>query len=105
MVSAIHYLLHFAAPLVIAYGFYKKHWVRAYLIFIATMLIDLDHLLATPVFDSCRCGIDFHPLHSYAAIVFYAVLLIPPKSRILGVGLLLHILADSVDCLLMRFIC
>lgn len=68
-------------------------------------MIDLDHLVANPVFQKCRCSIGFHPLHSFEAISFYVVLLIHPKTRLIGLGLLLHILADSVDCLLMKFYC
>jgi hypothetical protein len=65
------------------------------------MLIDIDHLLANPIFDTSRCSINFHPLHSYYAIVIYIFMLIPNKTRILAIGLLIHILADSVDCLFM----
>lgn len=66
-----------------------------------TMLIDLDHLLATPIFDPTRCSINFHPLHSYAALVVYVALLFLKKTRVLGVGLVLHIAADYIDCLWM----
>ena len=65
------------------------------------MFIDLDHLLAIPVFDPERCSINFHPLHSYIAIAVYFLLLMPKKTRVLGLGLCIHILADWVDCLLM----
>lgn len=65
------------------------------------MLIDLDHLLATPIFDPNRCSINFHPLHSYYAIAAYAGMLFFSRTRVLGLGLLLHILADSADCWLM----
>ncbi len=65
------------------------------------MLIDLDHLLATPIFSPNRCSITFHPLHSYYAIAVYVLLLIPKKTRIIGLGLVIHIIADTVDCLLM----
>ena len=41
------------------------------LIMVSTMVIDLDHLLANPVYGPQRCGIGFHPLHSYLAIVVY----------------------------------
>lgn len=64
-----------------------------------TMLVDLDHLLATPIFNPCRCSIGFHPLHSYIAIGAYLLLLIPQKTRIIAIGLLLHMLADGIDCL------
>ena len=96
-----HYGIHFLLPLLIAMLFYKKSVWKVYLIMIATMLIDLDHLLANPIFDPNRCSINFHPLHSYYAIGIYLLMLIPSKTRILAIGLLIHILADSVDCLFM----
>jgi len=100
---SIHYGLHFIFPLLIALYFYRKNWKTVYLIFLATMLIDLDHLLATPIFDPNRCSINFHPLHSYYAIGAYAAMVFFSKTRILGIGLLLHILADSADCLLINY--
>ena len=63
------------------------------------MLVDLDHLLATPIFDPNRCSIGFHPLHTYPAMAVYAVMLIFPKTRIVGIGLLFHMLTDGIDCL------
>jgi len=72
-----------------------------YLIFLVAMLIDLDHLLARPIFDPNRCSINFHPLHSYYAIAVYAGMLFFTKTRILGLGLLIHILADTADCWMM----
>ncbi len=71
--TVIHYSLHFIAPALIAYLFFKDRWKKVWGIFILTMLVDLDHLLADPVFDPCRCSIGFHPLHSYVAIVVYAI--------------------------------
>lgn len=41
----------------------------------------------------------FSPLHSYYAIGVYAMLLLPRKTRIAAIRLLLHMLADGVDCL------
>jgi hypothetical protein len=66
---------------------------------IATMLVDLDHLLAEPMFDPARCSIGFHPLHSYYAIAIYAVMAFFPKLRIVAVGLLFHMVTDFQDCL------
>ena len=63
-------------------------------------LIDLDHLLATPIFQSNRCSINFHPLHSYFAIVIYVIMLVPNKTRLIALGLLAHITADIADCIL-----
>lgn len=96
-----HYGIHFLFPLVIAAIFYKNRIWKVYFVLIATMLIDFDHLLADPIFDSQRCSINFHLLHSYYAIGFYFLMLVPNKTRILAIGLLIHILADSIDCLFM----
>ncbi|MFC7443715.1 DUF6122 family protein [Mesoflavibacter profundi] len=96
----IHYGIHFILPFIVALFLFKNQWKKAYLIMISGMLIDLDHLLATPIFSPNRCSINFHPLHSYYAIVLYCLLLIPQKTRLIGLGLTIHILADSVDCLL-----
>lgn len=96
----IHYGLHFIFPAFIAFIFFKNEWKKAYLIFIATMLVDLDHLLATPIFDPNRCSIGFHPLHSYWAIGVYVIGSFFKPTRLIAVGLLLHMLADFVDCYL-----
>ena len=97
----IHYGLHFAFPAVLAFIFIRKKWKQAYLIMLCTMIVDLDHLLADPIFDPNRCSIGFHLLHSYPAIFCYVILFIYPKSRIVGAGLLLHMLTDQIDCFLM----
>jgi hypothetical protein len=86
-------------PALIAWVFYKKYWKKAYIIMLATMLVDLDHLIANPIFDSDRCSIGFHPLHSYYAIIVYIMLFFIPKYRIVAIGLLLHMLTDYSDCL------
>lgn len=99
--SLIHYGIHFGLPLLVAFLFFKDHWKKAYLIMVATMLIDLDHLLATPIFDPGRCSINFHPLHTYYALGVYVLFSIFKKTRILGVGLVIHLFADAVDCLMM----
>ncbi|WP_188597369.1 DUF6122 family protein [Polaribacter pacificus] len=96
----LHYGFHFVFPAIVALLLFKKDWKKVYLIFLATMLIDLDHLLATPIFQENRCSINFHPLHSYIAIGIYIAGLFFKKTRIIALGLLLHILADSIDCLL-----
>lgn len=96
----LHYGLHFLVPLSVAYFFYQKKWKLTYLILVTTMFIDLDHLLASPIYDPNRCSINFHPLHTYYAIGVYCLLLIPKKVRIIGIGLLIHITADWIDCFL-----
>ncbi|MDO6760424.1 DUF6122 family protein [Tamlana sp. 2_MG-2023] len=97
-----HYGCHFLIPLCVALVWFKTQWKTAYLIMIAGMLIDLDHLLATPIFSPNRCSINFHPLHTYYAMVIYVLLLFPKKTRLIGLGLVIHILADVVDCSFMQ---
>jgi hypothetical protein len=73
---------------------------RSFAVLMAGMVVDVDHLLATPIYDPSRCSIGFHPLHTWPAIVGYVVLLIFPKSRLFGIGLLLHMVLDAGDCYL-----
>jgi hypothetical protein len=94
----VHYGLHFLFPGLIAWLFFRSRWKKAWLIMLATMLVDLDHLLADPIFDPGRCSIGFHPLHSWPAIGVYAALFFFPKTRIAAVGLLFHMLTDWQDC-------
>ena len=96
----LHYGIHFLAPVVVGLLLFKER--RTFVIFVLLLgiVIDIDHLLASPIFDSNRCSIGFHPLHSHIAIGIYVVLFSYPKTRIFGLALLLHILADTVDCLL-----
>lgn len=94
-----HYSMHFLVPGLIAFIFFKNEWKKVWLIFILTMLVDIDHIIATPLFDDNRCSINFHPLHSYYAIAIYVLLLIPAKTRIVAIGLLFHMLTDYIDCL------
>lgn len=102
MQTLIHYFLHIGFPLCIAYVFFKSDWKKVYIILIATLLVDLDHVFADPMFDATRCSINFHPLHSYYAMVVYVILLFFPKPfKIIGIGLLFHMLTDWIDCLMM----
>jgi len=94
----IHYGLHFIAPIGLALLINPKQWKLTYLLFVAAMLIDLDHLFAHPIYDPNRCSIGFHPLHSYYAIGGYLALLLVKKSRLVGLALLWHIIADQIDC-------
>ncbi|MBK5213732.1 MAG: hypothetical protein JJE55_08750 [Flavobacteriaceae bacterium] len=94
----VHYTLHLLVPGLIAYIFFRKEWKKAWLIMLATMLVDVDHLFATPIFEPGRCSINFHPLHTYWAMAVYLVLLFFKKTRIIAVGLLFHMLTDFIDC-------
>ena len=87
------------------------------MIMIATMLVDIDHLLADPIYDPTRCSIGFHPLHTWPAIVIYVGLFLVPlilsirqagdnlkvamrMSHLIGLGLLIHMILDGLDCLM-----
>lgn len=102
MQTIAHYGCHTLLPLFVALIFYKSDWKYAFLVMFSGMLIDLDHLLAMPIFDPNRCSINFHPLHSYYALVIYILLLLPKKTRVIGIGLVIHIIADTVDCAFMQ---
>ncbi|MGC1514504.1 MAG: DUF6122 family protein [Maribacter sp.] len=94
-----HYGIHFIVPIIVAFYFYREKWGWISIVLLSGILIDLDHFWATPLFDPNRCSIAFHPLHSYWAILVYTVLFIIKKTRIIGLALLIHMLADAVDCL------
>jgi hypothetical protein len=99
MQIVVHYFFHLIFPAFIAYIFYRRDWKRVYLLFLCTMAIDLDHLLATPIYDPMRCSVGFHPLHSFYAIPVYVACLFVSKLRVISIGLLFHVLTDTIDCL------
>lgn len=106
MQTFIHYFLHVGFPFFIAYGFFRKDWKKVYLILLATMIVDLDHLVANPIFQANRCSIHFHFLHTYYAMIGYVVLLFFRKPfNIIGIGLLFHMLTDFIDCMMMYSKC
>jgi hypothetical protein len=111
----LHIALHFAVPLLVAAAFYRERWRYAFLVLIATMVVDADHLLATPIYDPGRCSIGFHPLHTLPAIAVYLALFalplvlgrdedtceLRPTARLVhlaGLGLLIHMALDWSDC-------
>lgn len=113
----LHIVLHIAVPITVAFLFYRKRWAFVSLLLLATMLVDLDHLFADPVYDPERCSIGFHPLHTIPAIIGYVVLyalpVVPigklknPKTtwvvdlfHLAGLGLLIHMALDGLDCVL-----
>lgn len=77
---------------------FRKEWQLAYFILVATMLVDIDHLLANPIYDPTRCSIGFHPLHQLWFIGLYTLLCFIPKTRLIGLGLTIHMALDSIDC-------
>lgn len=66
------------------------------------MIVDIDHLLATPIFQADRCSINFHPLHTYYAMLVYGLMLFLRKPfNLIAIGLCIHMLTDYMDCLWM----
>ena len=56
----LHYGIHFLLPVLVGMIAYPGNRLKATGILLAGILIDLDHLWATPVFDPMRCSIGFH---------------------------------------------
>tara|TARA_B100000795_G_scaffold231557_1_gene189439 strand:- start:78 stop:392 length:315 start_codon:yes stop_codon:yes gene_type:complete len=97
----IHYFLHFIFPFLIAFIFFRKDWKKVCMIMLLTMMVDLDHLIANPIYQADRCSINFHPLHTYYAIGVYFIMIFFQKPfNVIGIGLLLHMLTDLIDCLI-----
>ena len=94
-----HLALHFTVPLLVAFLFFRENLKLSYLAMILTMLVDLDHLLASTIYDANRCSIGFHPLHQYWFIAIYLVMSFFSKTRLIGVGLIIHMSLDALDCL------
>ncbi|WP_299192407.1 DUF6122 family protein [uncultured Erythrobacter sp.] len=99
----LHYGGHWLAPFLIALVIWRAHWLRAGLVMTSANLIDLDHLLADPIFDPERCSIGFHLLHGWEAGIVYVLLLAVPRwwVRALGLGALWHLAVDYGDCMMM----
>jgi len=100
-VGILHIAYHFIAPALIVALFFRTDWKRAYIFLMLTMLVDLDHLLANPIYDPSRCSINFHPLHRFYTIAVYLVLCFirrPFYIRYIGIGLVIHMVLDSLDC-------
>jgi hypothetical protein len=128
----IHLLLHALIPILISLK--SKFPLKVFLLLLGTMLVDIDHLLATPLLDPNRCSIGFHPLHSYSMLPLYGLMAIfpliihyfPTKIRSffskevslsyfstfnrttailwIGIGLIVHMILDLFDCIWMRAI-
>ncbi|UNY98811.1 DUF6122 family protein [Zhouia spongiae] len=97
----VHYGIHFLVPILIALIIYRRSWLKSSLILLGGIIIDIDHIWADPIFDPNRCSINYHPLHTYPFIILYTLLLFRKQTRIFGIALLIHIIADTTDCLML----
>ncbi|MFK7815606.1 MAG: DUF6122 family protein [Gammaproteobacteria bacterium] len=94
----IHILLHVVVPALVARMFFKTRWKYACFVMVATMLVDLDHLIASPIYNPERCSIGFHPLHQPWLVIIYLALCFASKTRLIGLGLSIHMFLDAIDC-------
>lgn len=100
--ALLHLVLHALVPLAVARLVFRDEWKRAWLLMLVGWVIDVDHLLADPIYSpDARCSIGFHPLHTLPAIGVYALLLVPKRARLIAIGLLIHIALDGLDCVRM----
>ncbi len=125
----IHLMLHVLVPVCIAWLVMvcAPHWLPnsnsrltsnlrgkgllALTIMLFTMVVDVDHLLAVPIYAPNRCSILFHPLHTVWPMVIYTIMLCWPLANKgkyrgligwLGAGLIIHMALDAIDCLWMK---
>ena len=94
----LHIAIHLLVPALVAIWVFPENKYRVFLILASSMLVHLDHLLASPIYDSSLCSIGFHPLHSHIAIGFYGLMLLHKKTRVVGLGLMIHMLLDYINC-------
>ncbi len=99
----IHIILHILVPLIVALLFFRSQWKKAFILMMLTMLVDIDHLWANPIYSPGRCSIGFHYLHTWVPIIFYFAMLFNSKLRLLGLGLVIHMILDATDCGWMYF--
>ena len=104
--AALQFILHYGCHWLVPFAFARlkggAQWRKFGAVMIAANLIDLDHLLADPIFDPARCSIGFHPLHGWVAALAYLAMLAFPRwwARAFGLGALWHLAVDYGDCLM-----
>ena len=55
----LHMILHIIVTLVISVIFFRQNWKVSFVIMMLTMVVDIEHLLADPIYDPNRCSIGF----------------------------------------------
>lgn len=98
----LHYGGHWLVPFAIGWLIWRERWWQAGLVIASANLIDLDHLLADPIFDPNRCSVGFHLLHGWEAALVYLAMLAIPRWWVRGmaVGALWHLTVDWGDCVM-----
>ena len=100
--ALLHYGGHWLAPFAIGWLLWREYGWRAGLVIASANAIDLDHLLADPIFDPERCSIGFHLLHGWEAALAYLAMLLIPRwwVRAFALGALWHLAVDYGDCVM-----
>lgn len=93
-----HIALHFMVPALVVGIFFRGRWKYVYFVMVATIFVDIDHLIANPIYDPGRCSVGFHPLHQPWFLILNLVLCFAPKTRLIGIGLTIHMCLDAIDC-------
>lgn len=106
----VHNTFHVLAHLILFLFLYYLNifpslsiWNLVFII-ISSNLIDLDHLLARPIFEEGRCSITGKSiLHKWYLILLWVLgVFIPiPHVQVFCLGVLSHILVDGLGCYLM----
>lgn len=99
----IHMALHFIVPGIVAKRGFGEKWKYAWTVMVLTMIVDLDHFLADPIYDPDRCSIGTHLFHTYPALGIYLLMTAFSRTRLIGIGLVIHMSLDWIDCLWMAF--
>lgn len=79
----------------------KKLFFYLCLSIFGSNLIDLDHLLSSPIYDPTRCSINNHILHSWYIFPVWIIGLFFRNKfvRYFCLGVILHLFLDFIDCL------
>ena len=100
-------IIHLISNALLIYGIYaydkyiknrKTNLKYVSLLVLSSNLIDLDHLLANPIYDPTRCSINFHPLHSWYMFPVYLIGSFVGKYKYLFWGIGVHLVLDFFDC-------
>ena len=78
--TILHVILHFFVPFYVAKTVWQEKWIRPFLIMSLTIAVDLDHLLAEPIFDPNRCSIGTCLLYTSPSPRDYAASRMPSSA-------------------------
>ena len=96
----IHIISGVILSFIINYFDKKRNFKEILILIISSNFIDLDHLLANPIYDQYRCSINFHPLHNLYMLPLYIIGIFWKKYSYFFIGIMLHLMLDWADCLI-----